>query len=45
MLSPGTFVQYHLMQAKQVWPEIYQKKSMHDEIEEVVHEEELFILL
>jgi hypothetical protein len=44
MFSTGTCVQYQSIQAKQVWSEMYPKKIVQDEIEEVVHEEEFFIL-
>jgi hypothetical protein len=42
VLSPGMFVQYQSIQAKQAWYEIYPKKSMEDEMDEDVHEEEFF---
>jgi hypothetical protein len=42
VLSPGTFVQYQSIQAKQAWYEMYPKKSVEDEMEEVVHETEFF---
>jgi hypothetical protein len=40
VLSPGTFVQYQSIQAKQAWYEMYQKKSVEREMEDVVNEEE-----
>jgi hypothetical protein len=42
VLSPRTFVQYQSIQAKQAWYEIYPKKSVEDEMDEDVHEEEFF---
>jgi hypothetical protein len=37
-------VQCHSIQAKQAWSEMHQKKSVQDEIEEVIPEEEFFIM-
>jgi hypothetical protein len=44
VLSPGTFVQYQSIQAKQAWYEMYPKKSVECEMKEVVHEEEFLII-
>jgi hypothetical protein len=42
VLSPGKFAQYQLIQAKQASSEMYPTKSVEDEMEEMVHEEEFF---